>query len=187
MKPYLRLLILTVLICCLSVEAHPASSTQTYLFKNSVQKSQPTQYAPFLLAQQPQDSTGGKNVHSLKLKSPYIAIFYSVIPGIVFHGSGHVYAGKIGTGLLLFSSELVGIGCIFIGGMTGFESGTPSDAGDNAIFIGTFLFIGSWVYDIFGAPVAVQKRNQKLLQNSNTELKFQLKDKDLRLAIVWHF
>jgi hypothetical protein len=152
-----------------------------------VLKSQPTQYAPFLLAQQSQDSISVKNMRSLKLKSPYMAIFFSVIPGVVFHGSGHVYAGKIGTGLLLFGSEVLGTWCMFLGALSGLESGTNSDAGDNAIFIGTFLFIGSWVYDIFGAPVAVQKRNQKLLQKSKTELEFQLKNKGLRLAIVWHF
>jgi hypothetical protein len=187
MRTYIRLIIFTISICCISVEACPASTTQSYLFKNSVLKSQQSEYTPFLLAQQSQDSTVVKNVHSLKLKSPYLAIFYSVIPGIALHGSGHVYAGKIGTGLLLFSSELVGIGLIFIGSVSGGENQEYSSGRDNALFIGTALFIGSWVYDIFGAPVAVQKRNQKLLQNSNTELKFQLKDKDLRLAIVWHF
>jgi TM2 domain-containing membrane protein YozV len=192
MKPYLRLLILTALICCLSVEAHPALSTQSYLFKNSVLKSQPIQYTPFLLSQQPQDSTSVKNTKSLKLKSPYMAIFYSFIPGIVFHGAGHIYAGKIGTGLLLFGSGIVGAGLFTIGSIdvvfSQMENSSPTwKPGYVLMATGSIMFIGSWFYDLIGSPLAVQKRNRELLQNNKTELKFQLKDKDLRLAIVWHF
>jgi hypothetical protein len=187
MKPYLRLLILTALICCLSVEAHPASSTQSYLFKNSVLKSQPTQYAPFLLAQQSQDSISVKNMRSLKLKSPYMAIFFSVIPGVVFHGSGHVYAGRIPTGIMLFGSEILGGYLMFLGALTGLESGQTSDNGDYGIMIGSFLFFGSWIYDVINSPIVVKKQNQEILKRKNTELRLQPKDAGLRLVFVYHF
>jgi len=192
MKIYLRLLILTALLFWLLVEACPASSTQSYLFKNSVLKSPQLKYAPFLLAQQSQDSTAVKNTHSLKLKDPRLAVFYSFIPGIVIHGAGHFYAGKLGTGLLLFGTEIVGDGLFLLGaigvGVSQIEDGGSTwKPGYALMTTGLILFFGSWVYDLIGSPLAVQKRNRELLQNNKTELKFQLKDRGLRLAIVWHF
>jgi hypothetical protein len=192
MKTYLRLFILTASICWLSVEPCPASSAQSYLFKNSVLKSPQLKYAPFLLSQQPQDSTAEKNIRSLKLKSPYWAVFFSFVPGTFFHGAGHVYAGKLGTGLLLFGTEMLGDGLFFIGAIDFYvsiiEDGETNRNPSYVLMVtGSILFFGSWVYDIIGSPIAVQKHNRKLLQRKNTELKFQLKDKNLRLAIVWHF
>jgi hypothetical protein len=192
MRRYIRLIPLTIVILLLLLDVCPASNTQSYLFKNSVLKSQPTQYAPFLLSQHSQDSTAGKRVSSLRLKDPRMAVFYSFIPGIVFHGAGHIYAGKIGTGLLLFGSEIVGGGLLTIGAIG--VAFSQDEYGESAwkpgyvlIATGTFLFLGSWFYDLIGSPLAVNKQNQILMQKKNTELKFQLKDKDLRLAIVWHF
>jgi hypothetical protein len=187
MKSYLRLLILSALICWLSVEACPASATQSYLVKNSVLKSQRSEYTLFLLAQQSKDSTTTEDTNSLKLKRPYMAVFYSFVPGVVIHGAGHIYAGKIPTGLLLFGSEVVGISFMVLGGVSGLDNGQASGGGDTAEFIGSALFVGSWVYDIFGSYQAVQKQNQKLLKGKNTELRFQPKDSGLRLVLVYHF
>lgn len=192
MKTYLRLLILTLSICLLSVEACPASCTQSYLFKNSVLKSQQSEYAPFLLSQQSQDSTTVNNTGLLKLKSPYTAVFLSVIPGILVHGSGHFYAGKTKIGYWLLGAEAAGIGIMFLGAMGGYAASESGDtgAGENADFLalaGLLLFVGSWVYDVVDSPIAVQKHNQKLIQGKNTELKLQFKDKDLRVAFVYHF
>jgi hypothetical protein len=192
MRTYSRVFIVAVLFFGLSVAAYPSIHSQSFLFKDSVLRIPQFKDSPFLFSQQVKDtSMDGKN-ESLKLKDPRMAVFYSFIPGIVFHGAGHIYAGKIGTGLLLFGSEIVGGGLLTIGAIG--VAFSQDEYGESAwkpgyvlIATGTFLFLGSWFYDLIGSPLAVNKQNQILMQKKNTELKFQLKDKDLRLAIVWHF
>lgn len=81
---------------------------------------------------------------------------------------------------------------MFLGAMGGYAASESGDtgAGENADFLalaGLLLFVGSWVYDVVDSPIAVQKHNQKLIQGKNTELKLQFKDKDLRVAFVYHF
>lgn len=186
-KPLTRAILLTILVYFPLAETHPAASVQSRVFKDHVISSVQPEHSQFLLAQQSQDSVKVIKMQSLKTKSPYMAIFYSVIPGVVIHGSGHIYAGKLSTGLLLFGSEVVGVGVIFFGSLSGMDSGVPMGGGDNAIFIGTALFLCSWIYDIVESPVVVIKQNQKLLQGKNAQLKFQIKDRDLKFAIVWHF
>jgi TM2 domain-containing membrane protein YozV len=184
---FLRLLILAASICWLSVEACPASSTQSYLFKNSVLKSQQSEYIPFLLAQQSQDSATVNKTSSLKLKNPYMAIFYSVVPGLLIHGSGHFYAGKTNTGYLLLGTEAAGLLLLYLGFENAFGGPAYQNDADIMGWTGFALFSGSWIYDAIGSPIAVKKQNQKLLKRKNTELRFQPKDSGLRLVLVYHF
>lgn len=111
------------------------------------------------------DSAGKGSIRpdSLRLKRPNTALLIAVVPGFLFHGSGHFYARKSLTGLALFATESVGLilwlrGSNFMGG----SSGGPDT--EQAEFItGMALFFGSWAYDLIGAPLAVNKENEKLL------------------------
>jgi hypothetical protein len=138
-----------------------------------------------LAAQEMQDSTKRQTPPSLKLKNPYMAAFYSVIPGVALHGAGHVYAGKIPTAITLFGCELLGVGLGFLGGVS--QIGGSSDAGENAAFVGFVLFAGSWLYDVIVSPVAVQKQNRKLLEKNPATLEFRIRSGEPRLAFVWRF
>lgn len=192
MRTCLRVLILTVLFFDLFEAGYPSTNSQSYLFKDSVLRTPQIKYSPFLFSQQTKDTSRDNTRESFKLKDPRLAVFYSFIPGIVIHGAGHFYAGKLGTGLLLFGSEIVGEGLFLLGaiGVGVSQIDNPDSTWQTGYVLmttGSVLFLGSWVYDIIGSPLAVQKRNRELLKRTNTELKFQLKDRGLRLAIVWHF
>jgi len=163
------------------------NQVQTYVSREGSRSLALVWSSNYLLAQQKEDTIRVGTSDSLKLKSPYMAIFYAFVPGIVIHGSGHVYAGEIPTGMVLFGSELLGLGLIFLGGVSGIESGEPSNGGENAIFIGTLLFVGSWLYDIIESPIVVKKRNKDLFHVKFNELKFQAKHGESKLFIVWRF
>jgi hypothetical protein len=150
-------------------------------------KSSQIKYSLFLLAQQSQDSTAVKKMNSLKLKSPYMAIFYSVVPGIIVHGSGHFYAGKTNTGYLLLGTEAAGLLFLYLGFEEALGGSSYQNDADIMGWTGLALFSGSWLYDVIGSPIAVQKQNQKLFKGENTELRFQPKDSGLRLVLVCHF
>ena len=109
---------------------------------------------------------GSSQSDSLRLKNPNTALLIAVVPGFVFHGSGHFYARKSLTGLALFATESVGLvlwlqGSNFMGG----SSGGP-DSERAKFIIGMGLFFGSWAYDLIGAPLAVTRENEKLLSQS---------------------
>jgi hypothetical protein len=132
----------------------------------------------FSLAQHHEDSIRVHTLDSLKLKDPNMALLYAVIPGVLIHGSGHFYAGKTKTGAVLLGSELVGGTFFSIGvvgkGMSQLEGGEPWKYGNVFMAFGGFLFFGSWIYDIIGAPLAVQRENREFLQGRNVRLRFDL-------------
>jgi hypothetical protein len=133
----------------------------------------------FLLAQQMEDSIRVHTLDSLKLKDPNMAVLYAVIPGVVIHGSGHFYAGKMGTGAVLLGCGAAGA-TIFYYGIWGKGS---------YMAFGGFLFFGSWIYDLVGAPHAVQKENREFLQGRNVRLRFDLDHatRSVRVQIVKRF
>ncbi|MGB8657847.1 MAG: hypothetical protein WCE90_08710 [Candidatus Zixiibacteriota bacterium] len=187
-KTLTRAILLTILVYFPLAETHPAASVRSQAFKDHVISSVQPEHSQFLLAQQTQDSTATKKTASLKTKSPYMAIFYSVIPGVAIHGAGHIYAGKTGTGLRLLGCELLGGGLLFMGGLIGLGSGVPSAGGENVQLVGFCLFLGSWVYDVIGAPLAVQKQNEVLLQRGKLgHFNLQMKDRNLKVLITWRF
>jgi hypothetical protein len=181
------ILLILSLVGLLSVETCASTSTQSYLFKNSVIRSLNPQHSTYLLAQQIQDSISVENNDSVKLKDPKMALFYAVIPGIVVHGAGHFYADKPVTGLVLLGVEGVGLIVLLNNQLSQTENNIDTGGSGLNIIAGITLFFGSWAYDMIGAPQAVNKHNQELIQRKNTGLKFQLKDGGLRLALVYHF
>ncbi len=120
MKIATRSILLTALLMCLlPANANASTNSVPDNLTNRRVLSQPRdQRFSFLFAQQAEDSTKLQAPPSLKLKSPYMAAFYSVIPGVAFHGAGHVYAGKIPTAITLFGCELLGVGLGFLGGVS---------------------------------------------------------------------
>ena len=146
----------------------------------------------FLLAQQMEDSIRVHTLDSLKLKDPNMALLYAVIPGVVIHGSGHFYAGKTTTGAVLLGCGVVGGYMFFIGAL---GQGIPGESGELGKYedvlwaFGGILFLGSWIYDLVGAPRAVQKENREFLQRRNVHLRFGLNDTthSVRVQIVKRF
>jgi hypothetical protein len=78
----------------------------------------------------------------------------AVFPGIVFHGTGHLYTGDIGTGIGLLAAEVIGIG-LMAGGffLEKNTSGSPEYSGLQQVLshAGFMLFAGSWAADMVGA------------------------------------
>ena len=165
-----------LLICLLWANTYPATvKVQTYVSKGSLTSSLQAERLRLLFAQQMQDSIRVHTLDSLKLKDPNKAILYAVVPGIVVHGAGHFYAGATTTGWVLLAGEVLSLGIMTYAAATGFAEamgGSNSDIDDDitAIF-GATLFIGTWLYDLIGAPVVVQRENQKLLTRQNVGLK----------------
>ena len=136
--------------------------TETYVSRRGSTDAAWDGPSSFLLAQQMADSIRVHPSDSLKLKDPNMALLYAVIPGVLIHGSGHFYAGKTTTGAVLLGSELVG-GTMFYYALWG---------GGSFLAAGGVLFFGSWIYDLVGAPHAVQKANRELLGAENADLRF---------------
>lgn len=183
-----------VLVCLLWTKTNAETSkVQTYVFRvSSINMLQP-EYRMFLLAQQMEDTIKGHMSDSLKLKDPNMAIFYAFIPGIVVHGSGHFYAGRKVTGWILVGGEILSLGmCTYAvgAGLGESMSGSSSNINDDiAAILGGTLFFGTWIYDLIGAPLAVQKDNQNLLQKNNISLKidFDHLNNFVRFQIVKRF
>jgi len=146
-----------------------------------------------LFGQRMQDSIRVHTLDSLKLKDPNKAFLYAVVPGIVVHGAGHFYAGETTTGCVLVAGEVVSLSlAAYAIGVGIGESTNGSTSNSNAEIVGIFagtLFITTWLYDIVGAPVAVQKYNEELLRKKTVSLKFDFDDttNSLRFQIVKRF
>jgi TM2 domain-containing membrane protein YozV len=152
------------------------SDAQTYVSRNGSLDLALDGSSRFLLAQQMEDSIRVHTSDSLKLKDPNMALLYAVVPGVVVHGSGHFYAGKTGTGAVLLGAGVVGGAVFFIGGVgKGFsqmEGGEAWKYGDVLMVFGAVLFVGSWIYDLVGAPHAVQRQNRELMGTRDVQLRF---------------
>jgi hypothetical protein len=180
------ILLAALLTCLLSGNAGASTSSVADNLSNRTILSQPRDPSfNFLLAQQAVDSTQLQTSPSLKRKSPYMAIFYSFIPGIIVHGSGHFYAGDARTGSRLLGAEAAG-GLLIVGGFFLGLAGVQTEAGF-AVLSGGILFVGSWVYDVVRSPLVVKKHNKELLERKQGQLRFRTKDRDLRLELVWRF
>ena len=116
-----------------------------------------------------------------------MAVVYAVVPGLVVHGSGHFYAGKTKTGMLLLGAEVAGAFLMFLtpaAGSPGLEYNPDWELWQ---FAGAVLFVGSWVYDVARSPLVVKKQNKELHERKQGQLRFRGKDGDLRLELVWRF
>ncbi|NIN00599.1 MAG: hypothetical protein GTO24_21690 [candidate division Zixibacteria bacterium] len=126
-------------------------------------------------------------LNSLKLKSPYMAVFYSFFPGVLVHGSGHFYAGKAGIGSALLGFEAAGALLLYFGSLSAFQGSSHQNDTDAMGYMGLVLFAGSWVYDLVDSPIVVVRQNKYLRQEKRAGIKLKMKDGDLRLVAVWRF
>lgn len=147
----------------------------------------PVERSYLFIAQQTKDSTKVHIPNPLKLKSPYLAVFYSVIPGVLFHGSGHFYAGKGGTGSLLLGLETAGGLLLYLGSLSTFQGSSHQYDTDAMGYTGLLLFVGSWVYDVVGSPIAVVRQNRYIQEIRESRNDFDRQHQDFKLTFVWHF
>jgi hypothetical protein len=197
LRSILQVGLLILVICFLSAKTYPSTNkTQTYVSKNGFLSSPLLRYSGLLFAQQINDSIKaewwdsihGERSRTIKLKDPKMAVFYAFIPGIVVHGSGHFYARKTKTGFLLLGAEVVGVSLVgwsaFATAMGGYDPGVELLG-----FGGLMLFVGSWVYDVVGSPIAVKKDNQKRVGMKSINLKFEFDHKydSIRVVLVRQF
>ena len=126
---------------------------------------------------------------NLRLKDPNKALLYAIFPGFFVHGTGHFYAGKTKTGLLLLGTELVGIGFVVKGIVMSFAEMEEERPGEPGIplAIGYILFCGSWFYDLIGSPLEIKKRNEELLRSRNIDIEFEIKQTHYCLKLVKKF
>jgi hypothetical protein len=158
------------------------------LHDRAVADHQRDQSSIFSFSRQTGDSTRLHRAPSpLKLKSPYMAAFYSVIPGAVVHGCGHIYAGEGNTGVLLLGLEFTGGVLLFLGFQSSFGGASHQGDADMLGFAGLFLFAGSWVYDMVGSPIAVVRRNRYIRETEGSGYDFKRQPREFRLTFAWHF
>ncbi len=143
------------------------------------------------LAQHQQDSIRVNGAVSTELKDPEVALLYAAVPGFFVHGAGHFYAGEKTTGWVLVGGEILSL-CImtYAVGIGLSESTNGSISSRDADVIGIFggaLFVGTWVYDIMGAPLAVHKENQRLLQGNRPDLGLRVTAEDVSVIVVYRF
>jgi hypothetical protein len=172
-------------------------NTDTYVSKSGLMNLQPQNPSSSLFTQQMQDSNKVETSNSVqiqeanttKVKEPYKAFLYALVPGAVVHGAGHFYAGKAGTGFLLLGSELAGATLLLVSVGMSWEEGSQTLESFPVAFAGGALFFGSWIYDMIGAPLAVQRENQEFLQGRNVRLRFDLDgaSHSVRVQIVKRF
>jgi TM2 domain-containing membrane protein YozV len=165
----------------LSAKSCPAA-IQTYVSKSG--------YSTLLFAQQTSDSVKIESFDSRRSKSPWIAFGIALVPGAIVHGAGYFYAGRIGTGLLLLGTEVVGASLLFYAAVSSFAvvwGGEYDQEVELWAIGGLVLFMGSWVCDVVGSPIAVNKQNKNLLQRKQGKLRLQMKDGELKLVTIWSF
>jgi hypothetical protein len=146
-----------------------------------------------LLAQHQEDSIIVNHEVSRKLKDPGKALLYALVPGLVVHGAGHFYAGDKTAGWVLVGGEILGL-CLIayaVGVRTDYKP-QGSSLNDEAETIGVFgvgLFVGTWIYDVIGAPLAVQRENREFLGGRNVRPRFDLDhtSHSVRVQIVKRF
>lgn len=93
----------------------------------------------------------------------------AAVPGAIFHGAGHWYAGDKKTGRILLLSELFGLALMSFdrtsGSVTQRIGNREEERGGGGVSaIGRVLFFGSWLYDLGAAGDAARKTNRKRLR-----------------------
>jgi hypothetical protein len=118
-----------------------------------------------------------------KPKHPLKAMAFAVIPGVVLHGSGHFYAERRKTAVILLGCEVVGLAMGVFGGLAQSEGAGGSSG--STIEIGALLFFGSWLYDFIAAPLKVYMQNQPQPEEKDIGMGIRFKDKEPKLTLVW--
>lgn len=153
-----------------------ACNRETYVSRKHWQNIRLHHSFNSFFAQQMQDTMRTKTTDSLKLKNPNVAFFYAFVPGFFVHGAGHFYADEKKTGWILVAGEVVSLGVLTFSGFVGFAesmSGSPPTGSEMLALTGSIVFIGTWVYDLIGAPIAVKRNNQMLLEKRNEAIQLE--------------
>jgi hypothetical protein len=103
----------------------------------------------------------------LEAKDPLMATVFSIIPGIVFHGSGNFYAGDTAFGSKMLVMELFGVGLALWGhnlihqpgNWEPYFGGDSQQAGYWIKAAGVGLVVLSWIGDVATAPGAAEQWN----------------------------
>lgn len=137
---------------------------------------------------------GAQNIgdEDIEPKEPYMATIFSILPGIVFHGSGNYYSGDYEFGTKMLVMEIFG-GCTSIWGYQVihypqhwgpyFGNDTPQ-AGYWIEAIGVGLLCVSWIGDVATAADAAESWNK------DHQLEFQMDTMDgkgARLTLLAKF
>jgi hypothetical protein len=168
-----------LLTCVLPAKALPLTDhVQTYVSRGDSTDAAWDGPANFLPAQHQEDSIIVGREVSRKLKDPGKALLYALVPGLVVHGAGHFYAGEKTAGWVLAGGEILGLCLIgYAAGVDAGESRSGITSNGNRETIGVFgggLFVGTWIYDVIGAPLAVRRENRKFLGEEKVRLRFDL-------------
>ena len=133
-------------------------------------------------------------------KSPWLAGFLAVVPGLPIHGLGHYYASKPieGTACLLLEGASIYMGYQAFTIINAYSS--DNGLGDNPaintgqinkaislVIGGTLLFTTTWIYDIVGAPMACNVWNKEQRQALSMQLEPQTQGPVLVLNWSGHF
>ncbi len=125
------------------------------------------------------DSLTASNQDSTKQlpgrKSVVVGIAVSIVPGVIYHGFGNMYAESRGVSLGLLGAEVAGIALALVGVMISVDDDhvvtLGGNHGDNHSWIGVpmfyagvVLFVGSWVADMVTTPIAVSRYNARIDQ-----------------------
>ena len=197
MDRHVKVIVLTIALTGgLWIHSHAShSDAHTYVSRSRLENPQLEKSSDFSFTQLTQDSsrvetpdsTQPQQASAMRPKEPYKAFLYALVPGAVVRGAGHFYAGKTGTGAVLLGSELAGAILIYVSiGMSWGHGSTTVEAFPVA-FAGVALFLGSWIYDMGGAPLAVHKENQRLLQGNRSDLELRMRAEDVSLVLVYRF
>lgn len=97
-------------------------------------------------------------------KNSYKAFALSIVPGILLHGFGHIYAEKTKTFKILLALE--GLSLLIIPAGMSLQGITSSDPGGREFAVGLtyILFFGTWIYDVIGAPIQCTKYNSRKIE-----------------------
>jgi hypothetical protein len=110
--------------------------------------------APWNLSEQELEATGWQwSPAGLEDGSVVSGILAATVPGVVFHGVGHITAGDDRTGWTLFVAELVSVASMGAGFLT--RELTDSDGGWAALYrpttlLGGSIFLATWLLDVIG-------------------------------------
>ncbi len=101
-------------------------------------------------------------------KSVWIGELLAIVPGLLWHGLGHRYAGDVTKAEEIEMMEAYGIlaGGAGVGMIAAGRNNDDLDfleySGYTAGGVGGLLFVGSWLYDVIYTPSAVERWNKGL-------------------------
>lgn len=134
--------------------------------------------------------------------NPGMAATLALVPGIAVHGAGHFYAGRPLAGAALVAVELGSLYLAYLGS-TQISSAVNSGVGDadsanfgdseefsrglGLVVTGTALFLGSWLFDLSGAPTAAAETAAARKEAAGTALRPEVRPDQVALVLEQRF